>query len=100
MNIAHTPHRIHVEFDFDTYRLIQIAMALSFMVFLLALLYAPAKYSHDGNVSLQARTIADAASPPSKQTNISKQTYPLFSAQIESNIADDEDQPYFIPSPD
>jgi hypothetical protein len=100
MNIAYTPQHIHMEFDFDTYRLIQIAMATSVMFILVALFFAPAKYSEDGNMSLQTRLVADATSSPSRQTNISKQTYSLFSTQIDASMTGDEAQPYYIPSPD
>jgi hypothetical protein len=89
-----------MEFDFDTYRLIQIAMAVSAMAFLLVLLFAPAKYSDDGNMSLQARAVAELMSSPPMQTNITKQNYPLSPAKTDAGVTGDEAQPYYIPSPD
>jgi hypothetical protein len=75
-------------------------IAVSIMVFLVVLLLAPTKYSDSGNMSLQARTVASSTSSTLMQANIRKQNFPLFSVQIDAGMMGDEDQSYFIPSPD
>lgn len=100
MNIAHTPHHVHMEFDFDTYRLMQIVLAASAVVVLLMLLSAATQRSDDSNLTLLAPAVAASTSSPPMQAYVTQQNYWLFSTQNNAGITGDEDQPYYIPSPD
>jgi hypothetical protein len=89
-----------MEFDFDTYRLMQIALTASVIVFLFVLLSATTKKSDDSYLTLQPRQDANSTSSLRIKVNAVKESYPLFSAQIDAGVKGDEDQPYYIPSPD
>jgi hypothetical protein len=101
MAIQHTPHHMHFEIDFDTSRLLQSALvALGVALLFLLFIKEPAEVFNNSDVSMQQAPVAVAQPMMPMGINASAQAVPLFSAQIDAGMVREEDQPYFIPSPD
>jgi hypothetical protein len=100
MLIHHTPHHLHFEIDFDTFRLLQYALiALGLALLLMLLAAQPTKQIDNLDSATQAAPAAQSFLPHSPATPTN--SAPPFSAKIDAGMmVREQDQPYFIPSPD